>query len=216
MEKEPAYISVNRKAYDSLAEDYRLRANADRVKDVKVIAPFVNYLIAKFGRNIKVLDIGFGNGVNLAMFRELGFNVSGVDISKKLLAVASELCPGAELRLGDFMDTDYQEKSFNGIFSKASIHLYPKDVAIRAIQKAADLLVPGGMFYITTTASDHSSEGYVKKTGYSMDVVRYRKNWTENELIHAVLSAGLEIYKSGYNDEIDWDKRWFNIWAIKK
>ncbi len=131
MPDESDYISVNRSAYDRLAAEYRGRADADRVKDASIIAPFVEYLTHRFGLKARILDIGPGNGVNLAMFRERGFQVSGIDISSEMLRVAKELCPAADLRLGDFLATPYASESFQGVFSKASIHLFPKKDALR-------------------------------------------------------------------------------------
>lgn len=216
MAQEPKYISVNRRAYDQLAADYRERAAVDSVKDVPIIAPFVDYLKKNFGLGARILDIGSGNGVNLAMFCEIGFSVAGIDISSKMLAVAKERCPAADLRLGDFLTATYSPGSFEGIFSKASIHLFPKEDALRAVQKVAGLLVDDGMFYVTTTASAQAREGYSEKDDYRHAAVRYRKYWTREELLGAVSGAGLTVYAEGYNDEPDWNKRWFNVWAVKR
>jgi SAM-dependent methyltransferase len=215
MTQEPEYISVNRRAYDQLASEYRERAAVDRVKDVSIIAPFVDYLKKRFGTEARILDVGFGNGVNLAMFHSLGFNVAGIDISSEMLSVAKDLCPAADLRLGDFLTADYSPASFEGIFSKASIHLFPKEDAVRAIEKVAELLRENGMFYVTTTASSQPGEGYSTKDDYRHPAVRYRKSWTRDELLEAIMRAGLNVYAEGYNNEPDREKQWYNVWAVK-
>lgn len=213
--KEQDYISVNRSAYDALAEEYRSRATVDRVKDVPLIAPFVAYLRAKFGSGCHVIDIGPGNGVNLKMLSEAGFSVTGVDISREMLKVSAENCPEAKLYLGDFLAISFEGASFHGVFAKASLHCYPRVNALRAFRKIHAMLVPGGMFYVTTTAQLDSTEGYSSKDDYPGQLVRFRKHWTPSELTEAVVTSEFALYKEGFDFEADWNKRWYNIWALK-
>ncbi len=216
MTKEPDYIVANRRAYDLLAPEYQQRAKADRIKDKTIIAPLADYLREQFGAGARILDIGPGNGVNLAMLHDLGFRMAGVDISPQMLELAKRFCPTADLRLGDFLTSAYSPSSFEGVFSKASIHLFPKEAALRVIRKVHTLLVPGGMFYVTTTASSDTGEGYSEKSDYPNHAVRYRKLWTATELLEAVTRSGFTVWKSSHNIETDWNKHWFNAWAIKQ
>ncbi|MFP5234348.1 MAG: class I SAM-dependent methyltransferase [Acidobacteriota bacterium] len=215
MKSEPEYISVNRIAYDRLAPEYRARAEADRIRDQKLVAPFATYLLDRFGATARILDIGPGNGINLAMFAEYGFTVNGIDISKRMLNLARRFAPTADLRYGNFLVAEYPEGSFEGVFAKASIHLFPKKDAELAIRKVAHLLVRSGIFYVTTTLGQRSREGFAQKDDYAGETVRYRKIWTPSELRSIVEAAGFRIWKESVNDEPERNKRWFNIWAIK-
>jgi SAM-dependent methyltransferase len=212
---EQDYLSVNRLAYDRLAEAYRKRAEIDRVKDTPLVQPFVSYLNQTFRGDRRVLDIGPGNGVNLSMLCEAGLSIVGVDISPKMLEVAHAMCPSAELHLGDFLAVPLVKASFHGVFSKASVHCFPKIDAMRAFGKIHELLVPNGMFYVTTTAGSDSSEGFYSKDDYPGGLVRFRKRWTPEELTRAVIDSGFVIHKESYDYEADWHKRWYNIWAVK-
>jgi SAM-dependent methyltransferase len=209
------YLSVNRLAYDALADEYRKRALVDRVKDAPLVAPFVSYLNETFGEGCRILDIGPGNGVNLSMFSDAGLAVVGVDISQEMLKVARDICPTAEFHHGDFLAVPFAEGSFHGVFSKASLHCFPKGDAMRAFRKIHKLLAPGGMFYVTTTAESDSDEGYSSKDDYPGQLVRFRKHWTPSELAEAVGESGFMIAKDGYDFETDWNKRWYNVWAVK-
>lgn len=215
MRQEPQYITVNRRAYDELASEYRERAGADRIRDAKIIAPMATYLKERFGEGARILDIGPGNGVNLAMFQELGFRVSGIDLSSRMIEVAREFCPTADLRLGNFLTSPYSPASFEGVFSKASIHLFPKKDAVLVLRKVADILVDNGMLYVTTTVSHAPNEAYSEKRDYLSSAVRYRKSWTPMELLKAIADAGLTVYAQGHNTEEDRCKHWFNVWATK-
>jgi len=212
---EQDYLSVNRLAYDTLAEAYRERAEIDRVKDIPLVQPFVSYLDETFRGERRVLDIGPGNGVNLSMLREADLSIVGIDISPKMLEVAHAMCPSAELYLGDFLAVPFVKASFQGVFAKASVHCFPKVDAMRVFAKVHKILVSNGMFYVTTTVAINSSEGFYSKNDYPGGLVRFRKRWTPEELARAVTDSGFVIHKEGYDYEADWNKRWYNIWAIK-
>jgi SAM-dependent methyltransferase len=213
MEKE--YLRVNRRAYNLLAEEYRKRGPADRNKDLALLQPFVTYLAGRFGLNCRVLDIGPGNGINLGMFRAVGFQVVGVDISQEMLKVARENCPEADLYCDDFLAVPLPVSSFQGIFAKAVLHLFPKVDALTAFRKVFHMLVDDGMFYVTTTVAAVSAEGYFRKDDYPDRPLRFRRFWTPEELLGAVGNAGFSVYQVGQNVESDRDKHWYSVWAIK-
>lgn len=210
------YVAVNRRAYDLLASEYRKRVPEDRIKDVAILHPFLSYLAGRLQPPIRILDVGCGNGTNLAMFHEAGFLPVGIDISPAMLEVARETCPAAQLVLGDFLTTPLPPRSFQGVFAKASLHLLPKSDALSAMEKAFDLLVDGGMFYVTTTVADDPREGYYEKRDYAHTVVRFRKFWNEAELLDAVAAKGFTIHQQSYNYEVGWNKNWFNVWAVRE
>ena len=215
-ESPKSYLDINRAAYDALADEYRDRRKLDREKDLLLIQPFIDLLREHFaGGPIHVLDLGCGNGLNLGMFADEGFQVTGIDISPRMLDVARDTCPTATLLAADFLAYPFDFRSFDGVFAKASIHLFPHADAVRLLQKVSDVLRLNGVFYVTTTVEQTSGEGLRKKSDYNHAVARYRRSWSEQELLDAVASAGFQIVKSGYNSEVSRGKRWFNVWASK-
>ena len=211
------YIEINRTAYDSLADEYRARREPDRQKDTLLVRPFVRLLRQSFGNDrLRVLDVGCGNGLNLSMFADEGMEVTGIDISQRMLRVARETCPTATLIHADFLSHPFQPGSFHGVFAKASIHLFPMPDALRLLAKTYALLLPGGVFYVTTTVESAPSEGLREKTDYEGGIRRYRRMWSENDLRRAVSDSGFHIVETGYNQEPERGKIWFNIWAQRK
>lgn len=211
------YIEINRTAYDSLADEYRARREPDRQKDLLLVRPFVRLLRQRFGAShIRVLDVGCGNGLNLSMFVDEGMEVTGIDISQKMLRVARETCPTATLIHGDFLAHPFPPECFQGVFAKAFIHLFPMSDALKLLAKIHAVLVPEGVFYVTTTIESTPAEGLRKKADYDGGILRYRRTWSEDELSHAVLDAGFHIVETGCNKESERGKQWFNIWAQKK
>lgn len=210
------YREINRAAYDALAEEYRARRDADREKDLALVGPFVRLLRQEFDETaIRILDLGCGNGLNLSMFADDGFEVTGIDISSQMLNIARDTCPEAILIEGDFLEYPFPPASFEGVFAKAIVHLFPRTDALRLIAKIYDLLRPRGAFYVTTTVELNPAEGLRSKDDYERSVVRYRRSWSEVDLSQAVVDAGFEIIETGYNQEPSRGKKWFNIWAVK-
>lgn len=208
------YLEINRAAYNALAKEYRARREPDRQKDIKLIQPFLRLLRKQYGNGpLRVLDLGCGNGLNLSMFADEGFEVTGIDISGHMLEVARESCPSAHLIGGDFLSYPFPQTCFHGVFAKAVIHLFPKPHAIQLIDKVRYVLKPGGIFYVTTTVDDPVTVGLRKKTDYKGSVYRFRRTWTTQELTESVSHAGFAILKTSYNREVSRGKRWFNIWA---
>ena len=211
------YIEINRTAYDSLADEYRARREPDRQKDFLLVRPFVRLLHQRFGTShIRVLDVGCGNGLNLSMFVDEGMEVTGIDISEKMLSVARETCTTATLIHGDFLAHPFPPECVHGVFAKASIHLFPMSDALRLLAKIHAALVPEGVFYVTTTIDSSPAEGLRKKSDYGGGILRYRRTWSEDELSRAVLDAGFQIVQTSCNQESERGKKWFNIWAQKR
>jgi SAM-dependent methyltransferase len=210
------YLDVNRRAYDALAIEYLRRADADRMRDIAIVQPFVTYLRRHFlNQPIEILDVGCGNGVNLSMLHNEGFRVTGVDISPRMIEVARGLCPAATLVTANFLDAQWPAASFHGVFAKASLHLMPKLHAEDSMAKAFRLLKTGGLFYITTTLASDAVEGFFEKKDYPYFIKRYRRFWRDDELVTSIKGAGFRLLTQSFNTEPDRGKIWFNVWAVR-
>ena len=150
------------------------------------------------------------------MFADEGMDVTGIDISQRMLGVAQETCPTAALIHADFLAHSFPHKSFHGVFAKAFIHLFPMPDALRLLGNIHGALLSGGVFYVTTTVESTPSEGLREKTDYGGGILRYRRSWSEDDLRSAVTGADFDIVETGYNQEPARGKRWFNVWAQRK
>ncbi len=209
-----SYLEKNVQTYDLLAEEYKERKKDYEISDKGIIRPFADYLKDNF-KSINVLELGPGSGLNLQMFSEEGFNTTAIDISQKIIDVARQSSPKTKYIHDDFLAYNFEKIKYEGIFAKAFIHLFPKKDAILVIKKMRDLVVPKGEIFISTTLHEVSEEGFIKKSDYFGEPERFRKRWTEKELIETINNLNLDIILKYYFIEENRNKHWINL-TLKK
>ncbi|MBI2044360.1 class I SAM-dependent methyltransferase [Candidatus Pacearchaeota archaeon] len=204
------YLQRNKEAYDVLAQEYADRREDYSVSDRKIVQPFIDYLRGHFD-SVRVLELGPGSGLAQLYFYEQRFDSTAIDISPEILRVSRDTAPQTKYLLGDFLEFDFSQLKFEGIFAKAFIHLFPKDDALSVFRKIFDLLVDGGVAFIATTIHDKSEEGYFEKEDYSKKEKRFRRRWNEDELLQELAHIGFKLSKKWYNSEEDKSKNWVNL-----
>ena len=92
-----------------------------------------------------VLDLGCGYGENCAEFKARGARaVLGVDISEKMLEVATQEHPDIEFIRADISDLSFIKEKYDVVFSSLAVH-YVEDFAAFT-RGVYDVLNPGGYF----------------------------------------------------------------------
>lgn len=104
-----------------------------------------------FSKNCKVLDIGCGDGTNIAFFRSKGVNAIGVDMSEKLLARGKERYPYLRNVIfpGDALNLQFQDNTFD-IATMIGIlhHVHSESEQITAIHEAIRVVKNNGAVII--------------------------------------------------------------------
>jgi SAM-dependent methyltransferase len=183
---------VNRATYDDLSNEYEQRTKTLKNVTEYALSLFIKHLIT--GKEI--LETGCAVGLAINIMEKKGLNVTGIDISPKMVKYAKKRNPKSDIVLGDFLTCKFS-KNYDGIFSFAFIHLFPKKIAIKVLQKMYQLLKSGGVLYIGTSRSNQSYEGWEEKEDYKNKNKRFRKHWTEKELESALINTGfkkLDLY----------------------
>lgn len=112
--------------------------------------------VGRFCRPGRALMVGCGDGLELEVARELGWQVCGHDVDPDTTArVAASL--GVEVHCGHFPDLDVPDGSFDLVYMDQVIE-HPKEPG-PFLDKAARLLRPGGVLYLgqpnITSLSNH-------------------------------------------------------------
>lgn len=204
------YLEINRRTYEESAREYAYRVSWYEKEDKKILEPFISIMKNKFAEP-KVLELGPGSGLALKFFESAGIKTKAIDFSKKILDVAKENSPKTEFIEGDFLSYNFLNEKFDGIFAKAFIHLFPLDDVLRVFDKIYDLLKGKGIFYISTTVHVIAEEGFFSKEDYEKKSLRFRKKWTEKELLEILERSGFGIIKKIYTSERALGKEWITL-----
>jgi len=180
--------SVSHKdTYNELAEEYEKRAGSLMGLTEDAIDYFSSYI--RPGGS--VLDIGCGVGVAMSVLAQRGFEVVGIDISPNMAEFAKKRNPGADIIIGDFLETDFND-TYDAILAFAFIHLFPKAEIPKIFGKIRSVLKPGGVALLSSTESSESKEGMYVKEDFGKEHRRFRKFWTEQELRGSLAQSGFK------------------------
>jgi len=106
-----------------------------------------------------VLDVGCGTGSFCLRLAPTGAQVHGLDLSDEMIRIArskAEEVDNLHFHVGPFDETfdAFGPGSLDGLFAYSLLHLVPDRVA--ALQRAFDLLRPGGYFVASTVCLGES------------------------------------------------------------
>lgn len=147
---------MNQALFDKWASEY----DADVIEsDEAGTFPFAGYqrlMMAIFELvtvkpGAKILDLGFGTGVLTKRLYDAGLDVTGVDFSEKMCAIASERMPGARLICADFangLPDELEGETFDFIVSTYAFHHIPEHEKAERIHELMKVLNPGGVLVI--------------------------------------------------------------------
>ncbi len=94
------------KSFDFSSEFYDLLYND---KDYEKETDFVEEIFSFFGKPARILEVGCGTGNYSRIFRERGYEVSGIDISEKMIDSAKVKCDCA-FQVGDVRSFSFERK----------------------------------------------------------------------------------------------------------
>jgi len=94
----------------------------------------------------RLLEIGFGSGAQLRRMRELGWEVTGVDVDPAAVAAARNR--GFDVRLGELAAQRFPDGTFDAIYASHVIEHVPEPESL--LRECHRLLRPGGVFVVVT------------------------------------------------------------------
>lgn len=202
-------INMDLKAtYNKIAEDW----HRDHTPDdwwVGGIEKFISFLPA----GASVLDAGCGSGIKSKYFARRGFQVTGIDFSENLIAIAKRGVPEAEFRVLDIRDTKVLNCKFDGIFLQAVLLHFPKGEVAEVISSLLVELKPQGLIHVSVkeTKPGHAEEEICAEDDYGYSYERFFSYFTEKEVIVLLENAGLEVVFSEIH--LSGKTRWIQVIA---
>jgi SAM-dependent methyltransferase len=110
-------------------------------------------------RGTRLLDVGCGSGLTLAIAADRGAVPSGLDISPGLLDIARNRLPDADLREGDMESLPFGDAAFDAV-TGVNAFQFAGDPR-RALAEAARVTKPGGRVVASLFAAPERSQGTV-------------------------------------------------------
>lgn len=104
----------------------------------------------------QVLDAGCGSGRDSKAFIEMGYQVEAFDASSEMVALASQHT-GLSVQQMTFADVEAQQQ-YDGIWCCASLLHVPSQELPSVMQKLANALKPGGVWYVSFKYGDSERE----------------------------------------------------------
>lgn len=185
----PADLEDVRASYDRVADNYVAMGVGDLVA-----TPWLRAALAAFAGDVTplgpVLDVGCGPGTVTAHLAGFGVDVSGVDLSPRMVAHARRLHPGLQFSVASATDLRLVEASLGGVLGWWSLFNLPRDVLPGVLTALGRALVPGGQLLLGT----HVGDGEITRTeAYGGVPVTWTTHlWQPERLLALLAGAGLE------------------------
>ncbi len=194
-------------AYNLTAEEY-----AKKTKDLDMSSERRRFLNGMKPEG-QILDVGCGWGKDAKIFTDLGYKVTGIDISEKLLAIARITSPTSNFIQTEFLRIPYPNQTFDGLWASASIlHAEDKSEVPRILAEWRRVFRTNGKAYIVVKQGegeeDMIDERYQK-------VVKHYCYFQEKEIMGLVQNAGFKEVSTEIPKKADpyYTHPWINVYA---
>lgn len=189
---QPADLDTVRASYDRVADNYVEMVTTTGIGDIRT-HPWLKAAMDAFADTVApigpVLDVGCGPGTVTAYLAERGIEVSGVDLSPRMIEHARRLHPHCTFTVGPATDFDPLPASLGGVLGWWSLFNLPRHILPTVLASYAVALRPGGLLMIATHAGDDDVERTEAYNGVPVKWTTYQ--WQPEQLIAVVQQAGL-------------------------
>ncbi|MEU1459262.1 class I SAM-dependent methyltransferase [Streptomyces sp. NPDC005727] len=188
----PADLDVVRESYDHVADNYAHMVVTTGMGDIRR-HPWLKASIDAFADTVgelgPVLDVGCGPGTVTGYLAERGLDVSGVDLSPRMIENARRLHPRCRFSVASATELELGEASLGGVLGWWSLFNLPRDVLPQVLAHFAYALKPGGHLITGTHVGD---EDAIRTEAYGGVPVRWTTHkWRPEQLVNLIEQAGL-------------------------
>ena len=134
--------------YDAVAKEYAEIFTGEHAK--KPMDQEILYRFSKeIGNRRPVWDFGCGPGQTTRYLKDLGIEISGLDVSGRLLKEARTINPGICFRKGDILGLEFEDNSIGAVVAFYAIVNFTEEQVGVAFREIFRILQPGGIFLFT-------------------------------------------------------------------
>ncbi len=136
------------RTYDTVAKEYSDRFTGEHEKK-----PKDHEILRRFTQEIRdrtpVWDFGCGPGQTTKFLKDLGIEISGLDLSEKILEQARAIHPEIIFRKGNILDLTFDDNSIAGVVAFYAIVHFTQEQVETAFREVFRVLQPAGVFLLT-------------------------------------------------------------------
>jgi SAM-dependent methyltransferase len=189
---QPTDLDTVRASYDRVADQYVELVASSELGDIRQ-QPWLKAVIDLFADAVAplgpVLDVGCGPGTVTGYLHERGLDVSGVDLSPRMIEHARRLHPQCRFSVASSTALDLAPRSLGGVLGWWSLFNLPRDVLPQVLASFRHALVDGGQVVIATHVGDEDVERTEAYGGVPVRWTTYR--WRPEQLVTMLDAAGL-------------------------
>ncbi len=164
--------------------------------------------ILQFKKKGSALEIGCSTGLMLSLLKDKGFNVEGVEISKKAARMAQKR--GIDVIIKPFEEIFFKKKYDLIIFNHTLEHLKNP---FQALEKSQKILIKNGLLYIDLPNFDSLSASFLKKKWPYLLPDEHLWHFTEKSLKLLFNKLNLKIvYVEKSSGILNLDNPYLELW----
>ena len=209
-------ISITRDTYDSIATSY-----SDKISGLVSetwVGDYEKQLLDRFlqlieALNLRILDIGCGNGKDTAYLMSKGATVVGINYSSKMLKEAKKHVQNGVFHLMDMRNLEFPNNTFDGVWANGCIYHVPKAEFGQVLKEVIRVLKPAGVFSFNAKAG--TGEGLEYNPKSFAGGPRFYAYYTISEIKERLKEADLEVIEAKNYPQKIFNERIFHIWARK-
>ena len=185
-----------RDIYDEFAAVYE--SNRGLFDMSPVLGPFFNGLARPKGR---LLDLGCGAGEPFPRyFLDRGWEVYGVDFSKKMLHLAAQYAPGMHTICDDMLEVEFAPAQFDAVTCIYSLFHVPRARHPELFAKFRRWLRPGGQVLFTYATREYTGADEFEGEKEFMGQQLFYSHTTPATLRAQLEEAGLAVRAFDFRD----------------
>lgn len=152
--------------------------------------------ILKRKKKGSVFDVGFGKGLFLTYFKEIGWKIGGNELSGDAVKYAQRVFGLKDLKSGSIEDIRFKKNLVDVVTFNSSLeHLYSPKIALK---KTNEMLKRGGLMVITVPNLDSLGFLIFKKHWLGLHPPKHLYHFTTETLTKMLDNVGLKVEEIDY------------------